>query len=319
MLAGVSTRRFGRVQEPVGEAVEGEARSTSKSAVSREFIARTRENLDALMGRRLDDVRLAVLMIDGVDLKGRTNVVALGITTDGIKIPLGLWKEARRTPLSPRRCWPISSLVASMSSRACSASWTVPRRSARRSATCSACTPRSSGACATRNVMRGAVRGQGQPPRRVLRLRGERHAAVRWDRLGDAASALVRAVTPVGLVIDDGWIPADEDGLALLVARLGPEALACVEMMSGAAWVRERLQAAGWIVQIANARKAKAVGSLAAKTDKLDARVLAELARRDLVPQVHVPTFADRELKERLGRRMHLVRLRTSAMNRATA
>jgi transposase len=70
-------------------------------------------------------------------------------------------------------------------------------------------------------------------------------------------------------------------------------------------------------VQIADARKAKAVGSLAAKTDKLDARVLAELARRDLVPQVYVPSFGDRELKERLGRRMHMVRLRTSAMNRA--
>jgi len=125
------------------------------------------------------------------------------------------------------------------------------------------------------------------------------------------------AVTPAGLVIDEGWIPADEDGLALLVGRLGTEALACIEMMSGAAWVRERLQAAGWIVRIADARKAKAVGSLAAKTDRLDARVLAELARRDLVPQVHVPTFADRELKERLGRRMHLVGLRTSAINRA--
>jgi len=53
------------------------------------------------------------------------------------------------------------------------------------------------------------------------------------------------------------------------------------------------------------------------KTDKLDACVLAELARRDLVPQVHVATFADRELKERLGRRMHLARLRAAAMNRA--
>jgi len=50
----------------------------SKSAVSHEFVARTRENLDALMGRRLDDVRLAVLMVDGIELKGRTNVVALG-------------------------------------------------------------------------------------------------------------------------------------------------------------------------------------------------------------------------------------------------
>jgi len=92
MLAGVSTRRYPRTQEPVGEQVEAEARSTSKSAVSREFVARTRENLEALMSRRLDDVRLAVLMIDGIDLKGRTNVVALGITTDGVKIPLGLWE-----------------------------------------------------------------------------------------------------------------------------------------------------------------------------------------------------------------------------------
>jgi putative transposase len=92
MLAGVSTRRYPRTQEPVGEAVEAGARSTSKSAVSREFVARTRETLTELMGRRLDDVRLAVLMIDGIDLKGRTNVVALGITSDGVKIPLGLWE-----------------------------------------------------------------------------------------------------------------------------------------------------------------------------------------------------------------------------------
>jgi transposase-like protein len=44
------------------------------------------------MSRRLDDVRLAVLMIDGIDLKGHTNIVALGISTDGVKIPLGLWE-----------------------------------------------------------------------------------------------------------------------------------------------------------------------------------------------------------------------------------
>jgi transposase len=117
-------------------------------------------------------------------------------------------------------------------------------------------------------------------------------------------------------LIAEDWAPADEDGLAILVGRVGPEAVVCLEMMSGAAWVRDQLTAAGWTVLVADARKAKAVGSLAAKTDKLDARVLAELARRDLVPQVHVPTFADRELKERLGRRMHMVRLRTAAINR---
>jgi putative transposase len=92
MLAGVSTRRFVRTQEPVGEEVEAGARSTSKSSVSRTFIARTAQTLGELMGRRLDDVRLAVLMLDGVVLKDHTNVVALGITTEGVKIPLGLWE-----------------------------------------------------------------------------------------------------------------------------------------------------------------------------------------------------------------------------------
>ena len=93
MLAGVSTRRYRRVLEPVGAKVEETAGSTSKSSkVSRMFIERTRESLGELMARRLDDVRVAVMMLDGIDLKGRTNIVALGVTTDGAKIPLGLWE-----------------------------------------------------------------------------------------------------------------------------------------------------------------------------------------------------------------------------------
>jgi putative transposase len=92
MLAGVSTRRYTRLQEPVGSEVETKAKSTTKSSVSRTFVARTKQTLTELMSRRLDDVRLAVLMLDGIDLKGRTNVVALGISTDGVKIPLGLWE-----------------------------------------------------------------------------------------------------------------------------------------------------------------------------------------------------------------------------------
>ena len=92
MLAGVSTRRYRRIQEPVGREVEQRARSISKSSVSRAFVERTRKALGELMARRLDDVRLAVLMLDGIELKGRTNIVALGITTEGVKIPLGLWQ-----------------------------------------------------------------------------------------------------------------------------------------------------------------------------------------------------------------------------------
>jgi putative transposase len=92
MLAGVSTRRYRRTQEPVGEQIETRARSTSKSAVSRTFVDRTREALDELMNRQLGDLRLAVMMLDGLELKGRMMIVALGITTQGVKIPLGLWE-----------------------------------------------------------------------------------------------------------------------------------------------------------------------------------------------------------------------------------
>jgi len=92
MLAGVSTRRYRRTQEPVGSEVEQAARSTSRSSVSRTFVERTRGAFQELMSRRLDDVRLAVMMLDGLELKGRTNIVALGITTEGLKIPLGLWE-----------------------------------------------------------------------------------------------------------------------------------------------------------------------------------------------------------------------------------
>ncbi len=91
MLAGVATRRYARTGEPVGAEIDQVARSTSKSAVSREFVSRTRENLIDLMSRPLGDLRLAVLMLDGIELKGRCCIIALGIDSDGVKHPLGLW------------------------------------------------------------------------------------------------------------------------------------------------------------------------------------------------------------------------------------
>ncbi len=92
MLAGVSTRRFSGVGEPVGCEVEREASSTSHSTVSELFIKRTRTALGELMERCLSDVRLAAMMIDGLEIAERTHVVALGITTEGRKLPLGLWE-----------------------------------------------------------------------------------------------------------------------------------------------------------------------------------------------------------------------------------
>jgi transposase len=119
-----------------------------------------------------------------------------------------------------------------------------------------------------------------------------------------------------GTIVDEGRVPADRYGLAELVRDHGSEVTACVEMMSGAAWVRDQLVASGWQVEVADARRAKALAPLTCKTDTVDARVLAELARRDLVPMVWIPSLPDRELRERLRRRMHLVRLRTSCKAR---
>ncbi len=92
MLAGVSTRKYARVGEPVGADVEAASSSTSKSSVSEVFVGRTRSALGELMARRLEDVRLAVMMLDGLEIAERTHVVALGITTEGVKLPLGLWE-----------------------------------------------------------------------------------------------------------------------------------------------------------------------------------------------------------------------------------
>jgi len=92
MLAGVSTRKYQVVGEPVGEEVEASSSSTSKTSVSEMFIERTQTALSELMSRRLEDVRLAVMMLDGIEIADRTHVVALGITTEGVKIPLGLWE-----------------------------------------------------------------------------------------------------------------------------------------------------------------------------------------------------------------------------------
>ncbi len=92
MLAGVSTRKFARVGEPVGENVKRSSTSKAKSTVSELLIQKTRTALEELMARRLEDMRLAVMMLDGLEIAERVHVVALGITTEGVKVPLGLWE-----------------------------------------------------------------------------------------------------------------------------------------------------------------------------------------------------------------------------------
>ena len=90
MLAGLSSRRYGHGLEPAGQAVEAAAAATSKSAVSRRFVAATETALGQLMTRRLESLDLVAFMVDGVHFGEHTCVVALGIDIDGVKHPLAI-------------------------------------------------------------------------------------------------------------------------------------------------------------------------------------------------------------------------------------
>src|SRR4051795_3067219 len=90
MLAGVSTRRYPVALEPVGEQVEADGKSTSKSAVSRKFVAMTETALADLLAADLTGLDLVAIMIDGVHFADHLCVVALGIGIDGTKHPLAL-------------------------------------------------------------------------------------------------------------------------------------------------------------------------------------------------------------------------------------
>jgi transposase-like protein len=90
MMAKLSTRRYGAGLEPVGVAVEAMGRSTSKSAVSRRFVAATESALADMMAADLSALDLVALMIDGVHFADHLCVVALGIGVDGTKHPLGV-------------------------------------------------------------------------------------------------------------------------------------------------------------------------------------------------------------------------------------
>lgn len=90
MLAGLSTRRYPVGLEPVGSRTEQAATATSKSAVSRRFVAATETALAELLAQDLSELDLVGLMIDGVHFGEHCCVVALGISIDGRKHPLSL-------------------------------------------------------------------------------------------------------------------------------------------------------------------------------------------------------------------------------------
>ena len=88
LLAGVSMRHYESSLEawPSGRPTRG----SSKSAVSRTVVRRTRQRLQEHLARRLDGLEVLALFLDGVVVAQETVIVVLGITRDGGKVPLGI-------------------------------------------------------------------------------------------------------------------------------------------------------------------------------------------------------------------------------------
>src|ERR687892_709074 len=125
-----------------------------------------------------------------------------------------------------------------------------------------------------------------------------------------------------GETVELGAAPPDADGLRGLagrVARFGEPVTAAIESMNGARFVHDQLEQSGWEVEIADAVKVKGLAPLACKTDRIDAWVLAELSRRELVPAIWLPDPWVRAERERARWRLHLVRHRSSLKQRVHA
>ncbi len=132
------------------------------------------------------------------------------------------------------------------------------------------------------------------------------------------------AVWPDGAECGQGVASPDRDGLAGLAGELellAERVLVVIESMTGARFVHDELESHGLEVRIADARRAKFAVELlglarSAKTDRLDARRLAELGRLDLVPEIWLADPQTRAARELARFRLHLVRQRTMLKNR---
>lgn len=90
IAAGVSMRRYGRSLDVLPE---GERESaTSRSAVSRRFVALSQKRLAETLSASLAELDVRVVLIDGVAFHDHSVLLALGVASDGSKHVLGLWE-----------------------------------------------------------------------------------------------------------------------------------------------------------------------------------------------------------------------------------
>ncbi len=129
----------------------------------------------------------------------------------------------------------------------------------------------------------------------------------------------VCAVTSTGERRWEQRCPTTAAGIAALVTRCGPHSHLAVEASSPTWAFVDRIAPHVGAVHVVDTRKTRIKAGYAAKTDRLDARRLADALRRDSIVGIYYPPPAIRDLRE-LGRyRCHLARLQASLKQRIHA
>jgi transposase len=129
----------------------------------------------------------------------------------------------------------------------------------------------------------------------------------------------VCAVNAMGERLWEQRWPTTAEGIAGFVAQCAPDSALAVEASSPTWTFVDRVSAHVGRVQVVDTRKTRLKAGYAAKTDKLDARRLADALRRDSVVGIYCPSPAVRDLRELCRYRCHLARLQTSIKQRIHA
>ena len=180
------------------------------------------------------------MMLDGLELQGRTNIVALGITTEGVKIPLGLWEGSTENATVATAL--LSDLVERGLDPEQGILFVIDGAKALRKAIRSVFGEAPvSGACRHKECQ---VKKH-LPPCVAGNSEGGPWCSSMLDSDWGYGSARWCAMASDGAVPRRGLDVGRRGRARTRAARLGPDVKACVEMMSGAAWVRERLEGSG--------------------------------------------------------------------------
>jgi transposase len=120
------------------------------------------------------------------------------------------------------------------------------------------------------------------------------------------------AIRSTGERVWEGRFPRTAEGIGAFTARgVGRQATIAVEACGPTWGFVDALGPTGATVCVVDPRKTKLKAGYAAKTDRLDARRLADAVRRDSVVPIYVPPPAIRDLRELCRGRHQVVRLRT--------